>query len=196
VDVVRTVAWRYLDTPGMEHCVLATSDGWWHWLGTAVAVFGGVPADVWYRIACAPDWTTRNVDVSVRMDSETRMLRLWSDDRARWRAADDADLHQIDGCRDVDLGLGASTNTLPIRRHPLEVGEQLELVAAWVRFPDLTVEPLRQRYTRLDEDRYRYESLDSGFTKDLDVDDLGMVVRYPDWCERIAWWSPPNTGGG
>ncbi len=186
--------WRYLATPGMERCVLSAADGWWLWRGTAVAVFGGVPADVSYRIACAANWTTRDVDVSLRSGGETRSLRLWSDARGRWRAADGADLERIDGCLDVDLGLGASTNTLPIRRHPLEVGERFELVAAWVRFPQLTVEPLPQRYTRLAKDRYRYESLDSGFTRDLDVDDLGLVVRYPDWCERIAWWSPSGDG--
>jgi hypothetical protein len=98
----------------------------------------------------------------------------------------------LEGCLDVDIALGASTNTLPIRRVPLAVGRAVELKAAWVLLPDLTVQVLPQRYTRLAHDRYRYESLDSGFTADLEVDDLSLVVNYPGWCERVAVFDPPT----
>ena len=93
----------------------------------------------------------------------------------------------------MDLGIGASTNTLPIRRLDLEVGEAAEIVAAWVRFPELSLEPLPQRYTRLAEDRFRYESLDSGFTAEILVDDLGLVVHYTGWCERVADFDPAGA---
>ena len=94
----------------------------------------------------------------------------------------------------MDLGIGASTNTLPMRRLSLPVGGATEVHAAWVRFPDLELERLPQRYTRLADRRYRYESLDSGFTAELDVDDLGLVVLYPGWCERVAAFAPPTAG--
>ncbi len=89
------------------------------------------------------------------------------------------------GCIDVDLGITPSTNTLPIRRLNLQVGESADVTAAWVRFPELTVEPLAQRYTRLDERRYRYEST-TGFSAELEVDELGLVVRYGDIWERVG----------
>jgi hypothetical protein len=87
---------------------------------------------------------------------------------------------------DVDLEISPSTNTLPIRRLNLAIGESRELTAAWVRFPELTVEPLAQRYTRLAERRYRYESVVSGFTAELEVDDLGLVVTYEGLWQRVA----------
>jgi hypothetical protein len=54
-----------------------------------------------------------------------------------------------------------------------------------VSFPDL--EPLAdpQRYTRLDEDLYLYESLDSDFTAELTVDARGYVLEYPGLFERL-----------
>lgn len=81
-------------------------------------------------------------------------------------------------CQDVDIGVTPATNTLPIRRLCLPVGASQTLSTAWVRFPDLTVESLTQRYTRLAADVYRYESLHSGFQATLRVDEQGIVQSY------------------
>jgi hypothetical protein len=78
------------------------------------------------------------------------------------------------------------TNTLPIRRLKLAVGEDALVTAAWVKFPELTVSPLRQRYARLAENLYRYDSLESGFTAELMVDADGLVVEYGSIWRRIA----------
>ena len=89
-------------------------------------------------------------------------------------------------CLDLDLAFTPATNILPLRRLGLAVGESREVTAAWLRFPDLSVEPLPQRYTRLDERRVRYESRGGAFTAELEVDELGLVVRYPPLWERVA----------
>jgi hypothetical protein len=60
------------------------------------------------------------------------------------------------------------------------------VTAAWLRFPELTLEPLSQRYVRLDERRYRYESQGGSFVAELEVDDLGLVVHYEGGWQRVA----------
>jgi uncharacterized protein len=92
----------------------------------------------------------------------------------------------VAGCLDLDLAFTPATNILPLRRLGLAVGDSREMTAAWVRFPDLSVEPLAQRYTRLDERRVRYESRGGAFTAELEVDELDLVVRYPPLWERVA----------
>jgi hypothetical protein len=48
----------------------------------------------------------------------------------------------------------------------------------------VTTDP--QRYTRLETGkRYRYESLDSDFVREIDIDDDGLVVTYPGLFRRI-----------
>ena len=56
--------------------------------------------------------------------------------------------------------------------------------AAWLGFPSLTLEPLDQRYRRLDVTTYRYESAGGRFVADLQVNAAGLVVRYPGLWER------------
>jgi uncharacterized protein len=87
-------------------------------------------------------------------------------------------------CVDVDLGFTPATNTLPIRRLGLEVGEAAELAVAWLRWPTLRVERAEQRYERLARDRYRYSSGD--FEADLTVDEHGLVVEYEGVWRAVA----------
>ncbi len=92
------------------------------------------------------------------------------------------------GALDVDLGVTPSTNTSAIRRLGLAVGASAELTAVWVRFPDLVVQPLLQRCTRLGERTYLYESLRDGvvvFHARLEVDRTGLVERYEGLFERV-----------
>ena len=58
------------------------------------------------------------------------------------------------------------------------------VTAAWVRFPELTVEPLPQEYLRLEERRYRYSSAGGRFVAELEVDEHGLVTTYGDIWAR------------
>jgi hypothetical protein len=195
---LRVVMWRSLQQAGLEYCGLwsypvpGSPVSGWALRGTAVAEYEGVPTEVRYRVVCDDRWNTRNVHVGVVQGQSKRALRLRPMREGRWSSGQE-DVPQYLGCTDVDLGIGASTNTLPIRRLRLAVGQSARIDAAWVRFPDLQLERLPQRYTRLAEDRYRYESLDGGFTAELEVDDLGLVVNYPGWCQRVAAYDPTTA---
>lgn len=83
------------------------------------------------------------------------------------------------GCTDLDLNFSPSTNTLPIRRLNLAIGQEAKVKAAWLRFPNFELEPLYQLYRRVDEAIYRYESGGSQFVADLEVNQAGFVTNYP-----------------
>jgi uncharacterized protein len=121
------------------------------------------------------EWRTRSVDLRC---ADWR-LELTADGDGTWSVPN------VDGCIDVDLGFTPATNTLPIRRHGLAVGEAFDLDAAWVRFPELTLERLPQRYERLAEDRYRYSS--PGFQAELIVDANGLVLEYEGLWRAIGF---------
>ena len=85
----------------------------------------------------------------------------------------------VRGCTDVDLNFSPSTNLLPIRRLNLAVGQRSEVHAAWLRFPNFTLERLDQIYTRLADRTYRYES-GGGFVAEIQVNEAGLPVSYGD----------------
>jgi hypothetical protein len=85
----------------------------------------------------------------------------------------------VRGCTDLDLNFSPSTNLLPIRRLNLEIGQEAEVKAAWLRFPSFELEPLFQVYRRLGESVFRYESGGGSFIAHLEVDASGFVTNYP-----------------
>ncbi|HEX2089228.1 MAG TPA: putative glycolipid-binding domain-containing protein [Actinomycetota bacterium] len=171
----RALHWRRLDTPGSEYFTLSELPNGWEFAGTVVVTIEGEPLLVRYTVRCDPSWTTEDVDVVAESSGTRQRLRLAAAG-GRWRS-NEGSVSALDGAVDVDLGVTPSTNTLPIRRLALDVGEHADLIVAWVRFPDLAVVRSDQRYTRLAENLYRYES--GSFSRDIEVDELGLVTKYP-----------------
>jgi len=168
--------WQRWEGHGMERLRLATGPEGVHAEGDVLT-----PEDVraHYRVRCDPGWRTRHVEVTV-LDPRPRVLRLDADGRGSW-----AGHPELEGCVDVDIYPSPFTNSLPVRRLGLAPGESAELTAAWVRVPELTVEPVRQRYTRVGEDRWRFEAVETGFAAELAVDGHGLVVDYPGLARRL-----------
>lgn len=203
--VLRAVLWQGLFRPGAEWCELAREENGWRLSGTALVAVGDEPFVVRYDLDLAADWSPRQVWIALRTgaDPRERTLRLLADPAHGWRIereppdtplpGDDAAAAQ--GLIDIDLGFTPATNTLPIRRLAPAVGAAVNVTALWVRFPELTIEPLPQRYTRLSDWRYRYESAGGTFVAELKVDDLGLVVTYENGWRRIAA-SPAMAGRG
>jgi len=173
----KVVFWSRVDRPGSEIFTLAPDGDGWTLSGTVLLWHLGRGFHIDYAIECGPDWRTRAVAVDLESEEETRRLRL-EVSGGIWRRDGGGEIEAVRGALDADLSFSPSTNTLPIRRFDLPVGASADVVAAWIKVPDLAVEPLPQKYTRLGERRYRYESRGGSFVAELDVDEAGVVEDY------------------
>ena len=135
-----------------------------------------------YELTCAADWTFRALHLEALAGH--RAMDLTRDADGTWRL-DGEERADLAEAVDLDLAISPLTNTLPIRRLDLRVDDEADIVTAYVSFPDLEIVPDPQRYTRLDEDAYRYESLESDFEAEITVDAAGFVLDYPGLFERL-----------
>jgi hypothetical protein len=90
---------------------------------------------------------------------------------------------------DCDLGLSPLTNAMPVLRHRLHAEPgAVDFTMAWIDVPSLEVTESAQRYEHMRRglvryvDRGRFE----GFTAELEYDEDGLAVVYPDLAERAA----------
>jgi hypothetical protein len=182
----RWILWQGLIAPSMERFIVAAAHDGFEFSGLILQAHDDVPYVARYTVKVDERWRTRGLQVGLE-DGGRGGIELTADGGGRW-SRDGQHLGELDDCIDADLEWSPSTNTLPIRRMALEVGEIRTVTAAWVRFPSLEVERLEQSYERLAEQRYRYRS--GRFTADLAVDDDGMVLQY-----GVNWKAVAASGG-
>src|SRR4051794_16602086 len=154
----RRLTWRRSDEVETdEHCTASMRDSGLSLVGTVIGAEAGRPVRVEYRVLTDEKGLTTAVHVRDLRGFEQRTLALARNPKGAW-TVDGASAKALRGCTDIDLGCSPSTNTLPIRRLRLAIGASSTIKAAWIRFPELTVEKASQTYTRLDEFTYRYAS--------------------------------------
>jgi hypothetical protein len=180
----RVVRWRDWSGDGLEHLVLEEGPDGVHADGAILgSAESGEAFAARYRIHCDPMWRVRRLRLTL-LGRDTE-LELSSDGAGQWVDGSGAPRPDLAGAVDVDISATPFTNTLPIRRQTPRAGESETILVVYVLLPELTVTLERQRYTCLEPGRrYRFESLESGFTRDIEVDGAGLVTTYPDLFHR------------
>jgi hypothetical protein len=179
--------WTPWDMPGSEHLRLWTSPQGERLVDSQLVVIErGKVLRVSYRIELDAAWRTRSVRIAAEQpDGNAIGLAMNGDGRGNWTDASGSALVDIEGCLDIDIQASPFTNTLPIRRLALAPEDQEVIRVAYIPVPSLDVTSMKQRYTGISHDRVRYESITSGFTRELEVDPDGIVIRYPGLFRRI-----------
>ena len=180
-DLPTFAAWRFVDAvDGFE--VVYFEPG--RMRGHTSAVEDGDAYAVTYEIILDDLWRTREVRVSSDTVAGPRSTFLVSDGEGKW-SVDGVPAPHLDGLTDVDLEASACTNTLPVHRLALPVGEDTVVSAVYVQAIDLTVRRLDQTYRRLDDHHFAYTS-EGDFRAVLTYDAAGLVVDYPGIAVRFA----------
>lgn len=171
---MKKIRWRGLEGGSSEYLAFqALADGF-----AAEGVHVDDEFGITFRVEIDARWRFRSL--TLVMVGEGRWLTLERDGDGNWfRGGQGEPLHFLEAAQEIDLSVTPFTNTLPIRRLGLAVGESAEIMTAYVDFPSLEVTADPQRYTRLSEFVYRFESIDSDFQADITVDEDGFVVDYP-----------------
>ncbi|HEY1635971.1 MAG TPA: putative glycolipid-binding domain-containing protein [Acidimicrobiales bacterium] len=178
------VLWHCAELASSEHAWLVDDEEGHKLAGVAALPLDDAPCHISYEVMVDHQWAPLAATATVTTAVQVSTIALVSVGQGRW-TLDATPSPLLDGCGDVDLGWTPATNTIPIRRLALEVGETAPISAAWVRFPELDVVTSEQRYTRLGDGRWRYQSGDYDFELRTDVA-TGLVLAYGDDLWRVA----------
>jgi uncharacterized protein len=176
------ILWQRLDTPGLEWCEIRRAPGGTQVDGIALVANAEMPYRIEYAIEIDSAGRTRRAVIRPT-GTPKGALELRADETGHW-LQNGAEVPRLAGCLDVDLGFSPMTNSLPIWRLGLVLGETRDIRAAWVRFPEFTVEELRQTYERTAASTYVYRS--DGFEARLRVDADGIVDEYGSYWRAVA----------
>ena len=192
----RTVCWVPIwsrDGLGLEHVLLAGNAA-----DSSLLAFDedGEPFRLTYRLRWDDSGLLQQAELEALKGTQAQVLSLRADGHGRWNGAQGEHLSHLDGCIDIDIWPTPLTNSLPIWRSHLEIGQRQEFRMAWVSAPDLEVVAKPQAYTRLEDRLYLFESLDgTGFKAVLPVDEDGLVTEYPELFRRVSLTARQSSVG-
>jgi hypothetical protein len=167
-----------------EHASLRESEDGYRLQGVVAVPLENVPCHIEYTVLVDLQWRAGEVRAAIVIPSGVREIVLRSHPTQGW-VLDGVAAPFLRDCHDIDLGWTPATNTIPIRRLELEIGETASIAVAWIRFPELDVVRNEQHYTRLASDRWRYRSGEFDF--ELATDPVsGLVLTYGDDLWRAS----------
>jgi hypothetical protein len=189
-DLPRAAAWQHRDARiGFEVAFVHTGDNGYRVEGHTAAVEAGEAWAVEYVVTLDRGWLTLSARVQGQSATGRREVVLEAHGAGGW-VINGAPAPELDGCLDVDLEASSLTNAFPVHRLGLEVGQEADAPAAYVRALDLSVVRLDQRYARGPDEgtrrRYHYTAPAFEFETDLVYDEAGLLIDYPGIAARVA----------
>lgn len=179
---VTTYVWRRLDLEGLVFVRLDDGAGRVSAEGYEICIEGDDRWAARFAIELDAGWRHERTTVEVLDGSGARRLELESDGAGSWLKDGRPDPF-LEGCTDVDLAGNPFTNAFVTRRVAPDVGAEIEVRAAYVETPALTVRPLVQRYRRRAVDRWVYAD-DVYGSFEFGTDAAGVAVDYEGLADR------------
>ncbi len=180
--------WRHIGGPdGYECAFFRVEDDLLVVEGQTIALDDDDVWSVGYSIRIDDSWRMLDARLAVRTARGVEVVGL---ERAgsRW-FVDGQHEPLLDGCDDLELEASACTNTFPVHRLALPVGEHASAAAVYVGAPELRVARLEQVYEHLDDrdggSRYRYRAPQVSFETVVRFDASGLVDEFPMVAERV-----------
>ena len=162
------VVWESLYQRGIEHLTLTGTH--------ADSVLATEQFALRYTIDCDARWNFQRAEVVCGQ----RRLDIVRDGE-QWRI-DGALRDDLRGCTEIDIAATPFTNTLPIRRLQLAIGEERAIAVVYIKPPALEISWMNQRYRRIDALNWAYSG---GGDYTITVDKDGLVTDYPPFFRRI-----------
>lgn len=175
-----TICWKGLTAHTTEECRI-----WKRYAGFDIAAQVQLDRHTFqYRLTTDANWVTCKFSFSYSdyPPEEPTIYRRRQD--GNWERNDEI-ANELNGCIDIDIVLTPFTNSLPINRLKLPIGECAEIKVAYLNPDARRLQPALQRYTSLNESCYRFETVPNDFEAIITVDEFGFVVHYPGLFERI-----------
>lgn len=177
------ILWKGIEYESLENCLITTTEEGNEISSTIVGCYEGKIYLVDYQIKTNANWETIFVAVESRINSHIRHWQFEGDGQGNWRKNGKV-VGQYGGCVDIDIPLTPFTNTLPINRLKLAVGETQSIKVIYLDLLTDQFRPVQQQYTRLKEEVYHYENVPNDFEADITVDAKGLVIDYPQLFTR------------
>lgn len=163
-----TVAWNLWDgSPACRVDVRWENEGW-------TAQIDLVPDRATAVLRLSATWALQQM--LLFRDMTEPDLWLATDGRGNWGEMNGARIDELAGCTDIDVAGTPFTNSIIVRRLPLETGFSGAIPVAVFDVETLAVSRANVIYTRHAHDAWEYTSMIAGRQSMASIDEYGIVI--------------------
>lgn len=164
----KQILWKGIADQSLEYCSITNDKSGIQVHSSIVGSSENIIFKVVYQIELDPNWQVKYYELKAEM----------SDSDNIWSASDK-------NCGDIDIPLTPFTNSLPINRLKLSIGQKQIIDVIYIDVLQREIRHLKQFYKRLNKNTYRYENIPNDFEAEIKVDEDGLVIEYPQLFTRI-----------
>ena len=172
------IIWTGQEYNSIENCVVSQTQNGTTVDSVIIGAYLNIPYRIAYRLIVNAHWETTLVELKTQLFNKLGTLRYESDGSGHW-IGNGKTTNVLSGCKDVDISLTPFTNTLPIKRLQLQISESREIVVLYFDLLEQNVKTVRQKYSRISLDEYKFENVPNDFEAIIKVDKDRLVVDYP-----------------
>lgn len=176
----KSILWEGIANDTEEHCSV-------NFLDTGIVVRSEiegwaetVPVYAEYIIRLNHQWDVQEFEIEFHVSDHQHTFHLICDVSGNWTDKSGKEFPEFKGCTFIDITLTPLTNSLPINNLGLAIGESREFNLIYIDVLETSMRIDRQKYTKLDDNNYRFENDAGNFTADIVIDDDGFVTDYPE----------------
>jgi len=142
----------------------------------------GIFVLVHYKLLLNSEWETVSVEIKADLGREETLYLLKKENGIWFKNGKVAT--ELSKCVDIDISLTPFTNSLPVNRLKLKIGEENLIEVVYFDILNREVNPVQQRYKKLDDTSYRFQTVPSDFEAIITFDNKGLVTNYPGLFRR------------
>jgi hypothetical protein len=169
------VLWSGREYNSLENCVIAMRNGLLDVRSSIVGWYRNEAYRVNYSLSTNTQGEVASLHLEIQHNTRTLQHELLKRGDDGWKHNGN-NAPEFKGCVDVDISLSPLTNTLPINRLSLSVGDSRVIRVIYFDLLSDRIHPVSQRYTRLSNMSYRYENVPNDFEAIIIVDEHGIVA--------------------
>ena len=180
--IQHNILWSGIEYYSLENCFVESTPDGVMINSIIVGLYNEEIYRVKYDIILDKDWVTKSCIIEAWINNKVKKIDL-SKQGDTWFLNGKIH-HKFDNCIDVDIPLTPLTNSLPINRLRLSLGQETKVDIIYIDLLEDTIKHVKQKYKRLSTEIFKYENIPNDFEAEIKVDTAGFVVNYPQLFKR------------
>ena len=177
------ILWTGIKYHSLENCIITITDDGADIKSSIIGCYNSVIYKLDSQITTNYLWETIFFTIKSQLNDIIKSTHFQSDGKGNW-FINGKYIEKFNGCIDIDISLTPLTNTLPINRLNLSEKTNKQIQVLYVDILGQQTNPVHQKYTRISHNEYKYENVPNDFESIISVDEMGLVVKYPELFKR------------